>query len=129
LEKAYPLYGHELDDSTTPLEAGLEWVTKFSKADFVGRDVLLKQKELGVERKLVGLEMLEPGIARAEYDLFKGNVPVGRVTSGTRSPSLDKSIALGYVGIEYSTTGEIIDVEIRGRKIPAAIVALPFYRR
>ncbi len=71
LEKAYPLYGHELDDTTTPLEAGLAWVTKFSKPNFIGRDILLRQKEAGVKRKLVGLEMFEPGIARSGYGLFK----------------------------------------------------------
>lgn len=129
LEKAYPLYGHELDDTTTPLEAGLEWVTKFSKPDFIGRHVLLKQKERGVERKLVGLEMLEPGIARGGYPLFKNSINIGRVTSGTRSPSLDKAIALGYVGAEHAGVGEVVDVEIRTRKVPAKIVSLPFYRR
>jgi aminomethyltransferase len=128
LEKAYPLYGHELDDTTTPLEAGLEWVTKFSKPDFIGRDVLLKQKERGVERKLVGLEMLEPGIARGGYPLFKNSINIGRVTSGTRSPSLGKAIALGYVGAEHAGVGEVVDVEIRTRKVPAKIVSLPFYR-
>jgi aminomethyltransferase len=129
LEKAYPLYGHELDDTTTPLEAGLEWVTKFSKPEFIGRDVLLQQKERGVERKLVGLEMLEPGIARGGYPLFKNSINIGRVTSGTRSPSLGKAIALGYVGAEHAGVGEVVDVEIRTRKVPAKIVSLPFYRR
>ena len=129
LEKAYPLYGHELDDTTTPLEAGLGWVTKFSKPDFIGRDVLLKQKERGVERKLVGLEMLEPGIARGGYPLFKNETKVGNVTSGTQSPSLGKAIALGYVGTDYAALGNVIDVEIRSRKIPATIVSVPFYRR
>jgi aminomethyltransferase len=129
LEKAYPLYGHELDDTTTPLEAGLEWVTKFSKPNFIGRDVLLQQKERGVERKLVGLEMLEPGIARGGYPLFKNSINIGRVTSGTRSPSLGKAIALGYVGAEHAGVGEVVEVEIRTRKVPAKIVSLPFYRR
>ena len=127
LEKAYPLYGHELDDTTTPLEAGLEWVTKFSKLDFLGREILLKQKQHGVQRKLVGMEMLEPGIARAGYRLFKNDINIGHVTSGTKSPSLDKSIALGYVGIEHASTGSVVDVEIRGRRAPAKVVSLPFY--
>jgi aminomethyltransferase len=129
LEKAYPLYGHELDDSTTPLEAGLEWVTKFSKPEFIGREILLKQKEQGVERKLVGLEMLEPGIARGGYPLFKDGMNVGRVTSGTRSPSLNKSIALAYIGVQHAALGNVVEVEIRGRKSPAKIVSLPFYSR
>jgi aminomethyltransferase len=128
LEKAYPLYGHELDDTTTPLEAGLEWVTKFSKPAFVGRDVLLRQKEAGAQRKLVGLEMISPGIARSEYGLFKHGRSIGRVTSGTKSPSLGKSIALGYIASEESEIGNIIDVEIRGRNFPAKVVSLPFYR-
>lgn len=129
LEKAYPLYGHELDETTTPLEAGLDWVTKLSKPDFMGREALLQQKERGIGRKLVGLEMRGPGIARAGYGLFKEEASIGRVTSGTRSPSLDKSIALGYVDTAHAETGEPVDVEIRGRRIPACIVALPFYRR
>ena len=129
LEKAYPLYGHELDDTTTPLEAGLEWVIKLAKGPFVGREVLLKQKEEGVKRKLVGLELLEPGIARSEYPLFKDGKSIGRVTSGTKSPSLGKSIALAYVTIEEAELDNTVDAEIRGRKIPARIVSLPFYRR
>lgn len=129
LEKAYPLYGHELDDTTTPLEAGLEWVTKFSKPDFIGREVLLQQKERGVERRLVGLEMLQPGIARGGYPLFKNETNVGHVTSGTQSPSLGKAIALGYVSADCAAPGNLVDVEIRSRKIPAKIVSVPFYRR
>jgi aminomethyltransferase len=129
LEKAYPLYGHELDDTTTPLEAGLDWVTKFSKPAFIGREVLVRQKEEGVKRRLVGLELREPGIARSDYPLFKDSQPVGRVTSGTKSPSLGKSIALGYVASEAAGIGNAIDVEIRGRKVRAEVVSLPFYRR
>jgi len=129
LEKAYPLYGHELDDTTTPLEAGLEWVTKFSKPAFVGREALLKQKEGGIMRKLVGLELLEPGIARSDYPLFKNETRIGRVTSGTKSPSLGKSIALGYVVSAEAQTGNRLDVEIRGRKIRTQVVSVPFYRR
>lgn len=129
LEKAYPLYGHELDDTTTPLEAGLEWVTKFSKRDFIGRDILLRQKEAGVARKLVGLELLEPGIARGGYGLFEGGKSIGRVTSGTKSPSLGKAIALGYVASEQAGVDHVVEVEIRARKVPAKIVSLPFYRR
>jgi len=128
LEKGYPLYGHELDEATTPLEAGLDWVMKLTKGDFIGRDVLLKQKEEGVKRKLAGLEMLERGIARSGYPLFKNDMNIGRVTSGTRSPSLDRSIALGYVAMEHAGLGNVIDVGIRSRKVPAKIVAIPFYR-
>ncbi len=129
LEKAYPLYGHELDDGTTPLEAGLAWVVKFSKPEFIGRAALARQKERGVERKLVGLELTAAGIARAGYALSKGGRSIGRVTSGTRSPSLGKSIALGYVEAAEAEPGNVIDVEIRGRGAAAKIVATPFYSR
>jgi aminomethyltransferase len=129
LEKAYPLYGHELDDTTTPLEAGLEWVTKFTKGPFVGREALLKQKAQGIRRTLVGLELVEPGIARSDYLLFKDGKPIGRVTSGTKSPTLGKAIAIAYVIIEEAAVGNTVEVEIRGRRVRAQIVSLPFYRR
>lgn len=129
LEKAYPLYGHELDDTTTPLEAGLEWVTKFSKPSFIGREVLVRQKEAGVRRKLVGLELVQPGIARSGYQLFKNGKSIGRVTSGTQSPTLGRAIALGYVSIEEAQVDNTVEVEIRGRQIRAKVVSLPFYGR
>ncbi len=129
LEKAYPLYGHELDDATTPLEARLEWVLKFSKSSFIGREVLLRQKENGVKRKLGGLELIDPGIARSDYPLSKDGRPVGRVTSGTKSPSTGRSIALGYMAADEASIGNGIEVEIRGRKVRAKVVPLPFYRR
>lgn len=126
LEKAYPLYGHELDETTTPLEAGLEWVIKFSKGSFIGREVLLRQKQQGVKRKLVGLELIDPGIARSEYPLLKDGRSIGRVTSGTRSPTLDRSIALGYVAAEEARIDNRLEVEIRNKTIRARIVPLPF---
>jgi len=129
LEMAYPLYGHELDDSTTPLEAGLEWVVKLTKPSFLGRERLLEQKQQGVTRKLVGLEALEPGIPRDGYAVFKDGVSVGTITSGTKSPSLGKAIALAYVASAEGRIDNRLDVEIRGRKIAAKIVSLPFYRR
>jgi aminomethyltransferase len=129
LEKAYPLYGHELDDSTTPLEAGLEWVLKLAKPSFLGRERLLEQKQQGVTRKLVGLEALEPGIPRGGYGIFKDGAKIGAITSGTKSPSLGKAIALAYVTSAQARIDNRLDVEIRGRKIAAKIVSLPFYRR
>ena len=129
LERALPLYGHELDDSTTPLEAGLEWVVKFSKPEFIGRDVLLKQKERGVERKLVGLELIEPGIARSHYPVFAEGAHTGEVTSGTKSPTLGKAIAMAYVRSAHAAVGHEIEVEIRERRARARVVPLPFYRR
>ena len=129
LEKAYPLYGHELDDNITPLEAGLGWVTKFSKPAFLGREALVEQKNRGLGRKLVGLELLAPGIARANYELQKQGRTIGRITSGTKSPSLGKSIAVGYVSFEDSEIGNHVDVNVRGRSVPAKIVPVPFYNR
>ena len=129
LERALPLYGHELDETTTPLEAGLEWVTKLSKGTFLGREALLKQKQEGIKRKLVGLELLEPGIARAHYPIFKQEHPLGEVTSGTKSPTLGRSIALGYVSVEEAGVGNSVEVGIRGRNVGARIVPLPFYCR
>lgn len=129
LERALPLYGHELDDTTTPLEAGLEWVTKFSKEAFLGRQALLKQKQDGIRRKLVGLELTGPGIARSHYPILKQGRSIGEVTSGTKSPTLGRSIAMGYVTAEHAEVGNGVEVEIRGRRVEARIVALPFYRR
>ncbi|MDH3446308.1 MAG: glycine cleavage system aminomethyltransferase GcvT, partial [Deltaproteobacteria bacterium] len=129
LEKGYPLYGHELDDTTTPLEAGLNWVVKLSKPLFMGREALLRQNSEGVKRRLIGMELLEPGIARSGFSLYLNGRVVGRVTSGTKSPTLGKSIALGYVSREVARDGENVEVEIRGRKTRAKIVSLPFVRR
>ncbi len=129
LERALPLYGHELDETTTPLEAGLEWVTKFSKGTFLGREALLRQKQEGIKRRLVGLELVEPGIARSHYLIFKQDRSLGEVTSGTKSPTLGRSIALGYVSVEEAGMGNTVEVEIRGRRVGARIVPLPFYCR
>lgn len=129
LERAFPLYGHELDEATTPLEAGLEWVTKFSKGSFLGREALLRQKQGGMRRKLVGLEMMEPGIARSHYPILKQGRPIGEVTSGTKSPTLGRAIALGYLLMEEAALGNDVEVEIRGRRVRARIVSLPFFRR
>jgi aminomethyltransferase len=129
LERALPLYGHELDDSTTPLEAGLDWVVKLSKDSFLGRDELVRQKQDGVKRKLVGLEMTEAGIARSHYPVFKHDERIGEVTSGTKSPTLGKAIAMAYVGAEDAAVGNDVRVEIRDRRVGARVVPLPFYRR
>jgi aminomethyltransferase len=128
LEKAYPLYGHELDDGTTPLEAGLDWVVKFSKGSFIGGEVLLRQKQDGVKRKLVGLELIEPGIGRSDYRLLKDGRCIGKLTSGTQSPTLRRSIALAYVAAEEAHTDNILEVQIRNKTVRAKIVSLPFYR-
>ncbi len=129
LEMGYPLYGHELDDSTTPFEAGLDWVVKLSKPEFIGRPVLVRQKAEGAPRRLVALELVEPGIARSGYELYRHERAVGRVTSGTKSPTLGKSIALGYLSRDAAQSSDDIEVEIRGRRTRAKIVSLPFVRR
>jgi glycine cleavage system T protein (aminomethyltransferase) len=129
LERALPLYGHELTDETTPLEAGLSWVVRFHKGDFIGRDALLRQREAGVPRRLVGLTMTEPGIPRQGYPILHRSEVAGAVTSGTKSPTLGKAIGLGYVASAWSEVGTKLGVDIRGRAVGAEVVALPFYKR
>jgi aminomethyltransferase len=129
LEKALMLYGNELDEATSPLEAGLGWVVKLDKGDFVGRDALVRQKAEGLRRKLVGLETTDGAPPRHGYRLFAAGEPVGVVTSGTKSPTLGKGVALGYVGPEHTAVGHALEVEIRGRMHPAKVVRLPFYQR
>lgn len=126
LEMGYALYGNDIDDSTSPIEAKLGWITKLN-TEFPSVDIFRKQKEQGVERKLVAFELLERGIPRKEYDLVEeeGNV-IGRVTSGTMSPTLDKAIGMGYVMQEYSKVGTEIYIEIRNKKVKAKVVKLPF---
>lgn len=126
LEMGYCLYGNDIDDATTPLEAGLGWITKFSK-DFVGKEVLEKQKAEGVSKKLVGFEMIERGIPRHDYSIEDTEgTPIGRVTSGTQSPTLGKAIGLGYVKKEFSSPRTEIYILIRDKKIKARVCKLPF---
>jgi aminomethyltransferase len=127
LEAGLPLYGHELGRDVSPLEAGLGWAVKLDKADFIGRDALVERKRRGLARRLVGLVLTEPGIARAEYPVLASGAPVGHVTSGTKSPTLGKAIALALVASE--SLDAPLSVEIRGRAVAAERVALPFYRR
>ncbi len=129
LEMAYRLYGSDMDDSTTPLEAGLAWVVKLDKGDFVGRGALLKQKEAGLTRKLVGFVLTDPGIARHGYPVLQDGRKVGEVTSGTKSPSLGTSIGLAYVPTALAAEGSTFAVEIRGRAAAARVVKTPFYTR
>ncbi len=124
----YRLYGNDIDDMTSPLEAGLGWITKFTKA-FVNSEALAAQKEQGVSKKLVGFELTERGIPRQGYELVDadGN-SIGNVTSGTMSPSLEKGIGLGYVSTDFSKADTEIFVQIRKKRVPAVIVKLPFYK-
>lgn len=129
LEAGYALYGHELDKETTLLEANLGWICKFDKGEFIGREALLKQREHGTRKKLVGFEMAGPGIARDGYNVLFDSKVVGRVTSGSPAPFLKKNIGLAYVPPGCAEVGGMIEIEIRSRKVPARQVALPFYKR
>ena len=126
LEMGYCLYGNDIDDTTTPLEAGLGWVTKFTK-DFEAKDILAKQKAEGIKQKLVGLEMLEKGIPRHDYEIVneEGEI-IGRVTSGTQSPTLQKPIAMGYVNVNYAKIDSTVLIKIREKSVPAKVVKMPF---
>lgn len=129
LEMGFCLYGNDIDDTTSPLEAGLGWVTKFTK-DFINSDNLKKQKEEGVKRKLVGFELLEKGIPRHDYEIVdKNGNTIGKVTSGTMAPSLGKGIGLGYVTMEHSKVDSEIYIRIRKNDVPAKVVKTPFYKK
>lgn len=128
LEMGFCLYGNDIDDTTSPIEAGLGWITKFTK-EFTNSEALKKQKEHGTDRKLVGFELDERGIPRHEYDIVDGNgKKIGVVTSGTMSPSLKKGIGLGYVPAVFAEPGSKINIQIRKTAIPATVVKLPFYK-
>ena len=128
LEMGFCLYGNDIDDTTSPLEAGLSWITKFTK-DFTDSDFLLNQKKSGLKRKLVAFEMIDRGIPRHDY-LIKDsqNNVIGKVTSGTMSPSRQIAIGMGYVATEFSIVGTEIFIEVREKSIKANVVALPFYK-
>jgi aminomethyltransferase len=129
LEAAMALYGQDIDDTTTPLEAGLGWLVHLdTKGDFIGRDVLEQQKADGVQRKLVGLQMQGRNIARHGYPVLSAGQKVGEITSGTLSPTLGYPIALAYVPAEVAKVGNNLAIEIRGKTYPATIVKRPFYR-
>jgi aminomethyltransferase len=126
LEMKFALYGNDIDDQHTPLEADLGWTVKLKKGEFIGSSVLVKQKETGVKRKLVGFTMTDRGIPRHGYPVLKDGKQVGVVTSGTQSPTLKQPIGMAYVPTELSTIGSTFDVEIRGRPVAAVVVKTPF---
>lgn len=128
LEASYMLYGEDMDENTSPLEVGLSWVVKFYKEDFIGKDALLKQREKGPERKIVGLVLKEKSVARHGYKVFKDKEEIGNITSGNYSPTLEKSIALAIVKSESVKKGDEVEVEIREKKVKAEVVSLPFYK-
>ena len=129
LEAAMALYGHELDEEHTLLEANLGWITKLNKGDFTGREALARQKEEGLRRKLVGFEVTDRGIARDGQDVLVGGDRVGTVTSGSPAPYLRKNIGLAYVPAEFASEGQEIQVDVRGRAVAARVVQTPFYKR
>ncbi|MGI9105391.1 MAG: glycine cleavage system aminomethyltransferase GcvT [Pyrinomonadaceae bacterium] len=129
LESAMALYGHEIDDTTTLLEANLGWICKLNKGDFIGREPLARQKAKGVASKLVGFEVTDRGIARDGYDVLINGEKLGRVTSGSPAPYLKKNIGLAYVPTEYASEGQEIQIDVRGRPVAARLVPVPFYKR
>ncbi|GHO53117.1 glycine cleavage system aminomethyltransferase GcvT [Ktedonobacter robiniae] len=130
LEAAYCLYGHELDDETNPLEAGLGWTVKLKKSvEFIGRSALQQAKEQGLKKRLVGIELLERGVPRSGYAIYDGEQRIGVLTSGSHGPTVQKSIGLGFVDPEHAKVGTRVQIEIRGKRVAAQVVALPFYKR
>jgi len=129
LEAAMCLYGNDIDETTTVLEANLGWIVGWKKPDFIGKSVLDEQKARGVTRRLVGFELIDRGIARHGYAILKDGAAVGSVTSGTQTPFLKKAIGMGYVPVALATPDTEIDIDVRGRATRARIVPLPFYKR
>lgn len=129
LEAGMCLYGHEIDETTTLLEANLGWITKLTKGDFIGRELLLKQKLEGITRKLVGFEVSGRGIARDSQQVLIDGERVGHVTSGSPAPFLKKNIGMAYVPIEFASPGLAIEIDVRGNLVRAQVVPLPFYKR
>ncbi len=129
LEAKMALYGHDIDHTTTVLEADLGWIVKFNKGDFIGRERLQQQKEQGLRRKLIGFEMIERGIARDGYPIFIDGQQVGQVSSGSPAPYLKKNIGLAYLPIAHTAVGSRFEVEVRGRRVAAQVVPTPFYQR
>ena len=128
-EACMALYGNDIDDTTTPFEAGLSWIVKLDKEGFLGREALVRQQTVGIKRKLIGFEMNGRGIARHGYPIWSGGNAVGAVTSGTHAPTLGKALGMGYVPVELSEPGSKLEIEIREQKVAAQVVETPFYRR
>jgi len=129
LESAMSLYGHELGDEISPLEAGLGWITKLAKGKFTGSDAVAKVKNEGVKRKLAGFEMTEPGIARDGFDVYVDDEKVGTVTSGSPAPYLKRNIGLAFLPPDFAKEGQEIKIDVRGKRLSARVVPTPFYKR
>ena len=129
LEMGFCLYGNDIDQTTNPLEAGLGWITKLEKGDFVGKSVLVKVRQEGPKRKLAGFTLPERALARHGYGISTNGSNVGHVTSGTFSPSLQKGVGMGYLKAELAKPGQNVNINIRGKEVPATIAKVPFYQR
>jgi aminomethyltransferase len=129
LEAGMALYGNDIDDTTTLLEANLGWICKLDKGDFTGREALVHQKEAGIKRKLVGFEVTDRGIARDHQEVLVDGQRIGHVTSGSPAPFLKKNIGLAYVPVEFATVGQVIQIDVRGRLVGAQVVKTPFFKR
>ncbi len=129
LEAGMALYGHEIDRATTPLDAGLNWVVKFDSGDFIGRQALARQKASGTDKRLVGFEIVGRGIARQGFPVLHDAEAVGRVTSGTWSPTFEKALGMAYVPPDLAAPGTVLTVEIRRRQVEAKVAEIPFYSR
>lgn len=129
LEAGMALYGHEINEETTLLEANLGWICKLDKGEFIGREPLAQQKTAGTKRKLIGFEITERGIARDDQEIVIDGQRVGKVTSGSPAPFLKKNIGMGYVPVEFANVGQQIQIDVRGRLVAAEIVKTPFYKR
>jgi len=129
MEMKYALYGNDIDENTNPIEAGLGWITKVNKGDFIGRDAILEIKAKGIERKLIGFVVEGKAIPRHEYECFSAGEKIGVVTSGCWSPTLDQGIGIAYLAKEYAPLDSRFELDIRGKKITAKVVETPFYKR
>jgi aminomethyltransferase len=127
LEMGYALYGNDITADTSPLQANLGWIVKLGKGDFIGREALMRERSEWIKRRLVGLEMVDRGVARAHYRILSNGELVGEVTSGTMSPTLNKSVGLGYVRTPSAKVGTPVQVDIRGKPAQARVAATPFY--
>ena len=129
LEASYRLWGNDMDETTTPLEAGLGWITKLNKGEFIGRQAIQAQKDAGLTRQLIGFVVEDRAPARDGYPIFINSVEVSKVASGSPAPFLQKNIGMTYLPVEYTAIGTEISIGIRGREVPARIVPMPFYKR
>jgi len=124
-----PLYGHEIDATITPWEAVLDWIVKLEKGNFLGREALVKQKQQGITRKLIGFEVKGRGIARDGYEILTGGSEKGWVTSGGPAPALNKNLGMCYLPLQLAEPGTAIEISVRGRPVEAVTIPMPFYKR